>query len=82
MNDRGTPARKPGAPSRDHREAPDTGHEPATRHTAIGVGLNLLLLGMIGYGYWQSEQWGWAWALVAIPILVVTLNYARHLGDR
>ena len=51
----------------------------ATKHTAIGVGLNLLLLGMIGYGYWQSEGLRWAWVLVGVPIGVVTLRYAWHL---
>jgi hypothetical protein len=82
MNDIRPPTRKARGEDPGRPDAHAASHEPATRHTAIGVGLNLLLLGMIGYGYWQSERWGWAWAMCAIPIVVVTLRYARHLGDR
>ena len=53
--------------------------EGATKHTAIGVGLNVLLLSMIGYGYHQSEHWKWAWVLVGIPIGIVTVRFAWHL---
>jgi tellurite resistance protein TehA-like permease len=55
---------------------------PPTRHTAIGIALNLTLLALIAYGFWQSEDYRWAWLLVAVPILVVTLTYARHLGRK
>jgi hypothetical protein len=57
----------------------DAAPQAATKHTAIGVGLNLLLLSMICYGYWQSEDLQWAWVLVGIPIAVVTIRYAWHL---
>ena len=58
---------------------PDSAPPRATKHTAIGVGLNLLLLTMIAYGYWRSDDWKWTWVLVGIPITVVTLRYAWHL---
>ncbi len=53
--------------------------ERATRHTAVGIGLNLLLLTLIGYGYWRSDDWKSGWVLVGVPIAVVTIRYARHL---
>ncbi|HJN45654.1 MAG: hypothetical protein CL477_19775 [Acidobacteria bacterium] len=62
-----------------HPRPDDAEPGSATKHTAIGVGLNLVLLSMIGYGYWQSEDLQWAWVLVGIPIAVVTLRYAWHL---
>ncbi len=58
---------------------PADGDPVAGKHTAIGICLNLLLLTLIGYGYSQSEDYGWAWALVGLPIVIVTLRYARHL---
>ena len=58
---------------------PPTIDERATRHTAVGIGLNLLLLALIGYGYWRSDDWKSGWLLVGVPIAIVTIRYTRHL---
>jgi hypothetical protein len=55
---------------------------PPTRHTAIGIALNVALLALIAYGFRQSDDYRWAWLLVAVPIVIVTLTYARHLGRK